>query len=153
MAVVELFWDGSIRVRTAMDLETFITEVFCATDDFVQAFCRTHKRRQRGPEPVLADAEVLTIELAGEFLGLENLHAYFRRHLGHLFSGLRLVHRTTFARQAANLWVLKQALWQHLATQLACDPALVLVDSLPVPVCRFTRLPLSPLRRPGRLWL
>jgi hypothetical protein len=125
-----------------MDLETFITEVFCITDDFIQAFGRAHKLRQRGPAPKLADSEVLTIEIAGEFLGLDtdqNLHAYFRRHVAHLFPGLRCVHRTTLARQAANLWVVKQALWQHLTAQVACDPALVLIDSLPVPVCRFAR--------------
>src|SRR3712207_4351142 len=125
-----------------MDLETFITEVFCITDDFVQAFGRAHKLRQRGPMPTLADSEVLTIEIAGEFLGLDtdqNLHASFRRHFAHLFPGLRCVHRTTLARQAANRWVVKQALWQHLTAQVAYDPALVLIDRLPVPVGRFAR--------------
>ncbi len=85
---------------------------------------------------------MLTIEIAGEFLGLDtdqNLHAYFRRPFAHLFPGLRRVHRTTLARQAAKLGVVKQALWPHLATPVACDPALVLIDSLPVPVCRFAR--------------
>ena len=139
----ELFCQAAyLAVEAAMDLETFITEVFCITDDFIQAFGRAHKLRQRGPMPKLADSEVLTIELVGEFLGVDtdqNLHAYFRRHFAHLFPGLRWVHRTTFARQAANLWVVKQALWQHLATQVACDPTLVLIDSLPVPVCRFAR--------------
>ncbi len=53
-----------------------------------------------------ADSEVLTIAIVGEFLGLETdrgLHAHFRRHFGHLFPGMRGVHRTTLARQAANL--------------------------------------------------
>ena len=71
-----------------MDLETFLTAVFCITDDFVQAFGRAHKLRQRGPMPKLADSEVLTIELVGEFLGLDtdqNFHAYFRRYFAHLF--------------------------------------------------------------------
>ncbi len=125
-----------------MDLETFITEVFCSTDDFVQAFCRAHKLRQRGPAPRLADSEVLTIEILGEFLGLDTdqgLFTHFRRHFSHFFPGLRHVHRTTFARQAANLWVVKQALWQHLAARVPHDPTLVLIDSLPVPVCRFAR--------------
>ena len=125
-----------------MDLETFIVAVFCVTDDFVRAIAREHKLRRRGPAPVLADSEVLTIEAVGEFLGLDTdqaLHAYFRRHFGHLFPGLRAVHRTTFLRQAANLWAVKHALWQHLAAATGQDAALVLVDSLPVPVCRFAR--------------
>src|SRR3954464_15196424 len=125
-----------------MDLETLIIVVFCLVDDFVRDLCRGRRLRQRGPAPVLADSEVLTVEIVGEFLGLDTdrgLHAYFRRHFGHLFPGLRAVHRTTFARQAANLWAVKQALWQHLAAAARHDPALALIDSLPVPVCRFAR--------------
>jgi Transposase DDE domain len=125
-----------------MDLETLITAVFCLVDDFVRDLCRGRRLRQRGPAPVLADSEVLTVEIVGEFLGVDTdrgLHAYFRRHFGHLFPRLRAIHRTTFLRQAANLWVAKHALWQHLAAAAGRDDALVLVDSLPVPVCRFAR--------------
>ena len=125
-----------------MDLETLIVAVFCLVDDFVRDLCRGRRLRQRGPTPVLADSEVLTIEIIGEFLGLDTdqgLHAYFGRHFGHLFPGLREVHRTTFLRQAANLWVVKHALWQHLMAATHRDPALALIDSLPVPVCRFAR--------------
>ena len=84
-----------------MDLETFIVAVFCLVDDFVRELCRGRKLRQRGPAPVLADSEVLTVEIVGAFLGVDTdrgLHAYFRHHFGHLFPGLREVHRTTFVR-------------------------------------------------------
>jgi hypothetical protein len=125
-----------------MDLETLIVAVFCLVDDFVGDLGRGRKLRQRGPRPILADSEVLAVEIVGEFLGLDtdqSLHTYFRRHFGHLFPGLREIHRTTFLRQAANLWVVKHALWRHLVTVTRRDPALVLIDSLPVPVCRFAR--------------
>jgi hypothetical protein len=125
-----------------MDPETFITVVFCLVDDFVRDLCHGRRLRQRGPAPVLADSEVLTVEIAGEFLGLDTdcgLYAHFRHHFGHLFPGLRTVHRTTFLRQAANLWAVKHALWQHLTTGTRRDAAIVLIDSLPVPVCRFAR--------------
>ena len=125
-----------------MDLETLIVAVFCLVDDFVRDLCRGRRLRQRGPAPVLADSEVLTVEIVGEFLGLDTdrgLHAYFRRHFGHLFPGLREVHRTTFLHHAANLWAVKLALWRHLAAATRHDPALALIDSLPVPVCRFAR--------------
>jgi hypothetical protein len=49
------------------------------------------------------------------------------------------VHRTTFARQAANLWAAKRALWKHLLHVVEHAPWLVVLDSLPVPVCRFAR--------------
>ena len=125
-----------------MDLETLIVAVFCLVDDFVRDLCRDRRLRQRGPTPVLADSEVLTAEIIGEFLGLDTdrgLHTYFRRHFGHLFPRLREVHRTTFLRQAANLWAVKLALWRHLAAATRRDPALALIDSLPVPACRFAR--------------
>jgi Transposase DDE domain len=127
-----------------MDLETLIVAVFCLVDDFVRDLCRECRLRQRGPAPVLADSEVLTVEIVGEFLGLDTdsgLHAYFGRHFGHLFPGLRTVHRTTFLRQAANLWAVKHALWRRLAAMTGHDPAVTLVDSMPVPVCRFARAP------------
>src|SRR3954454_19556040 len=116
-----------------MDLETLVIAAFCLVDDFVRDLCRGRRLRRRGPTPVLADSEVLTVEIVGEFLGLDTdqgLHAYFRRHFGHLFPGLRRVHRTTFLRQAANLWVVKQALWWHLAAMAGHDPAVALVDSM-----------------------
>jgi len=125
-----------------VDTETFIIVMFCLVDDFVRGLCHERRLRQRGPGPVLADSEVLTIEIVGEFLGLDTdraLHAHFRRHFGHLFPGMRVVHRTTLARQAANLWAVKSALWRHLAAAAEPDPALVLIDSLPMPVCRFAR--------------
>jgi hypothetical protein len=125
-----------------MDLETLIIVVFCIADDFVRELCRGRRLRQRGPAPTLGDSEVLTIEIAGEFLGLDTdrgLHAYFRRHFSHLFPGLHTVHRTTLLRQAANLWAVKHALWQQLAAMTRHDPAVTLIDSLPVPVCRFAR--------------
>ena len=71
-----------------MDLETLIVAAFCVVDDFVRDLCSGRGLRQRGPAPVLADSEVLTVEIVGEFLGLDTdqgLHAYFRRHFGHLF--------------------------------------------------------------------
>jgi hypothetical protein len=49
------------------------------------------------------------------------------------------VHRTTFARQAASLWRVKQLLQARLADWLAGDDPAWLVDSLPVEACRFAR--------------
>src|SRR4051795_7903211 len=54
-----------------MDLETRIVAVSCLVDDFVRDLCHDRRLRQRGPTPVLADSEVLTVEIVGEFLGLD----------------------------------------------------------------------------------
>jgi hypothetical protein len=121
-----------------MEFTTFITAVFCLIDDWLG----DRRLRQRGPRPTLADSEVLTIECVGEFLGIDTdqgIYSYFRWHWGGWFPGLRRVHRTTFARQAANLWVVKHHLQQHLLTQVSYDPLVSLIDSVTIPICRFAR--------------
>jgi hypothetical protein len=83
------------------------------------------------------------MEIVGEFLGIdaeEGLYAYFKGHYAEWFPALRKVHRTTFTRQIANsLWVAKERLWQHLLRRIDFDPQISLVDSFPVPTCRFAR--------------
>ena len=121
-----------------MDLSTFIVAVFCLIDDRL----KEQRIRSRGPTPTLCDSEVLTIEVVGEFLGLAEdtqLFAYFRRHYAHYFPNLLHVHRTTFTRQAANLWKVKERLWQELLADTPHDPAFAICDSMPLPACLFAR--------------
>jgi hypothetical protein len=128
-----------------VDLEEFMIAVYCLIDE-VLGEVRAHpdwaRVRRRGPAPTLDDAEVLTMEVVGEFLGLDQdaaIYRYFRRHPSGWFPALLRVHRTTFTRQAANLWALKERLWAALRDRVCHDPALSFVDSVPVPVCRFGR--------------
>jgi hypothetical protein len=100
--------------------------------------------RQRGPLPKLSDSEVLSIEIVvGEYLGIDTdysgLYAYFRRHYGEWFPTLPETHRTTFTRQAANLWALKEKLRKELLDRISFDPRISLVDGFPLPVCCFVR--------------
>jgi hypothetical protein len=125
-----------------MDLDDFIIAVFCVVDEAVLRVTAGRRLRQRGPAPVLADSEVITMEVVGEYLGLAQesaLFAYFRQHYAHFFPALRTLHRTTFVRQAANLWRLKERLWQDLLAQLPHDPTFAIIDSFPLPVCQFAR--------------
>jgi hypothetical protein len=104
---------GLKEVSSLMDLNTFIIAVFCFIDDRI---AEPGPLRVRGPAPRLCDSEVITIEVVGDFLGLDEdteLFAYFRRHYAHFFPNLLRVHRTTFTRQAANLWKAKENLWQE----------------------------------------
>ena len=82
------------------------------------------------------------MEVVGTYLGLEqdSVHfASFRRHYAHFFPALRTLHRTTFVHQAANLWWLKERLWQQVLDQIPHDPAFAILDNLPLPVCQFAR--------------
>ncbi len=125
-----------------MDLDTLIVTVFCTVDDTLRDLLNGQRLRQRGPSPQLTDAEVLTMEAVGEYLSMDCDQAifdYFRRHYQHFFPALRYLHRTSFVRQAANLWKVKERLWQHLVGQLECDKTVSLIDSFALPVCRFAR--------------
>jgi hypothetical protein len=123
-----------------MDITTFLISVYCLIDD-----CLGDRRlRARGPQPSLSDAEVLTIEIVGEFLGIDTdsgLYRHFRRHYSDWFPDLMRIHRTTFLRQAANLWLVKRELWIAFSEQIPQDRLLTVIDSFPVPVCRFARAP------------
>jgi hypothetical protein len=123
-----------------MDITTFMIAVFCLIEDFLVG----RRLRQRGPQPTLRDSEVLTMEVVGEFLGIDtesNIFTHFCRYYSDWFPGLRKISRTTFTRQAANLWKVKQELWQVLIQRIPHDPYISIVDSFPVPVCRFARAP------------
>ena len=124
-----------------MSMDDFLLAVFCLVDDELRAL-NLGRLRRRGPRPKLADSEVITIELVGEFLGLDRdkvLLAHFRRYHLSAFPGLAHVHRTTFARQAANLWAVKRRLGERLAGRLTRGDVCWLVDSLPVYACQFRR--------------
>jgi Transposase DDE domain len=128
-----------------VDLESFSIAVYCLIDELLAELRGDpdwRRVRTRGPAPVLADGEVLTMEVVGEFLGHDQdvaIFNYFRREHPAWFPGLLRVHRTTFTRHAAKLWAVKEQLWARLRDRLLHDPALSFVDSVPVPVCRFGR--------------
>jgi len=120
------------------DFTRFLIAVFCFVDDWLKG----KRLRQRGPQPLLSDSEVLTIEIMGEFLGLDTDRAifdHFRRHWGEWFPNPRCVHRTTFVRQAANLAWVKMQIWQDLLQAISFDPLISIVDSFPAPLCRLAR--------------
>ena len=60
-----------------MDLDDFIITTFCMIDDTMKDILGSRRLRQRGPNPVLTDSEVLTIEVVGEYLRLHQDKAIF----------------------------------------------------------------------------
>ena len=128
-----------------MNLDELIITTFCEIDDGMKELLPRlpqARLRARGPQPKLHDSEVLTIEVVGAYLGLSQDKAifdYFSRHYRHFFPVLPLVHRTTFTRQAANLWKLKERLWQQLLDNALPQSRLSFLDSAPLPVCHGAR--------------
>lgn len=124
-----------------MPLEDFMIYVFCCVEELMSEVCNRLKIRQRGFAPKLSDSEVITIEIIGEFLGLDTdkkIWEYFLQHWKPWFP--KLPCRTTFVRQAANLLSIKLMLQKQLALRLgAFDDSLHVVDGFPIPVCHFAR--------------
>src|SRR5688572_14932656 len=143
-----------------MTYEDFLLHVFYLIDTELAAIKRDMGRsrlRTRGPDPKLDDAEVITMELAGEFLGLDRdkpIHRHFRRYHLREFPTLARTHRTAFCRQSANLWRVKRLLHERVLRRLPLtDPALGdpptlwVIDSFPLRTCKLARVPRSKLFR------
>lgn len=127
-----------------MDPDEFIVAIYCLVDDLMEELLGGERLRSRGPTPVLDDREVLTMEIVGEFLGLDTdkgIFEFFSRHYAEWFPALGRLHRTTFSRQAANLWKAKEMLWRGLLSRVCHDEEVSLVDSFAVPVCSFAKAP------------
>lgn len=124
-----------------MSIDEFIIEVFCLVDDELEKLLNDKKLRQRGRYPDLSDSEVITMEIIGEFLGKDcdkDIWQYFKMHWQHFFP--KIPDRTNFAKQAANLHVVKRQLQERLSRELGCfADSLHLIDGLPIPVCKFAR--------------
>jgi hypothetical protein len=121
-----------------MKLTDYIVTVFVMVDDFCKIYYPPRKLRKRGPVPKLADSEVITMEIVGEYLGFHNdeaVYQYFERHWKHLFPNLP--DRSNFVRQCANLWNVKQCFFEYLSRSQ--DHYLQILDSMPIEVCKFVR--------------
>ena len=119
--------------------EILIILMYCKIDDIIKAMGLSERRK--GVSPKLSDSEVITMEIVGEFLGLHEdkaIHNYFLKHWSGLFPNIP--HRTTFLRQAANLWRVKQRIQGILSEELGSyEDDIHIIDGFPLPLCHFRR--------------
>ena len=121
--------------------EEFIIAVFCCIEDWLKEIIQGNRIRTAGFEPKLSDSEVITMEIVGEFRGLDQVLQFGNTKRDHwlcLFPNLGS--RSTFVRQAANLWSYKQVLHSKISRALGgFTDDVHLVDGIPIPLCRITR--------------
>ena len=134
-----------------MPIENFIVYVFIFVDDFVK---NIGKIRQGGKLPDLTDAEVITMEIVGEFLGYgkgdKPIFDYFFQHWHSWFPKLNC--RTTFGRQSANLWIVKEKLYHEIIKKClgSSQSDIAISDGLPLQTCHPKRVRKNnPLRADG----
>ena len=124
-----------------MSVEDFIITVYCLIDELIKKQENIQKIRKRGFQPALSDSEMIAMEIISEFLGIDTdkgAWEYFCNHWRFLFPAIGS--RSNFAKQAANLWIIKQSIQKQLTTELgAIHDSLHLADGFPMPVCHFRR--------------
>ena len=110
--------------------------VYCCITDRLNTLTEGTPLRKRGFSPALTDAEVITMEIIGEFLEIDTdkgIREYFRRHRRHFFPAVGC--GTAFVRRAANLRRCKIMLRKKIAEELgAITDSVHIVDGFPVTV-------------------
>lgn len=124
-----------------MERDDFIIMVFCLVAEELKILRQSHPIRRGGFAPALTDEEVITLELCGEYFKLstdKDIYNYFKAHYQSWFPALG--ERTSFVRQAANLWLFKALMWQQIVRRAEQFSAPVqVIDTLPIPVCKWVR--------------
>jgi len=123
-----------------MLLEDFIIYVYCCVEEALSKIS-TVNLRTRGFAPKLTDAEVITMELVGEFMGKDqdtSIWRYFRNSWHDWFPNLGS--RSNFVKQSALLSDAKRRIHHWLVTKMgALDDDIHMVDGFPMPVCEISR--------------
>lgn len=123
-----------------MPLEEFIIWVYCWVDENTNEILGGGKIRKRGFEPALSDIEVITMEIVGEFIETDTdkgIWKYFKTHWQSWFP--KLSSRSSFAKQAANLWHVKQLLQMRLSSTHKTNSTCYIVDGFPIATAHFKR--------------
>jgi IS5 family transposase len=123
-----------------VDLEFVFTAIFTVVDDMYPDVVPSVVINRPGPQPHLSDSEVISISLVGEMLMCSETSwvRFVSKNYRYLFPQLN--ERSRFHRRSKDLWIIKSLLRQRIVTQLGgFHEPLVLIDSVPVPICHYIR--------------
>lgn len=121
-----------------MSIYEFIISVFLIIEQFYSAIV-IQPLRSRGFPPALSDIEILTIQIVGEFLGLDsdkNIWFYFKHNWFEWFP--KLGSYPNFCKHCAKLWHVSQQIMSQLKSFFGLDN-IHFIDGFPIPVCRYAR--------------
>lgn len=123
-----------------MTIDDFITEVYCIVDDEYKKITEFSVLRQRGFEPKLKDSEVITMEIVGEYCGINKdklIWKSFKNNKKYLFP--RIGSRSAFVKQAANNWHIKQLIQENIRKKQDSHSLYHIIDGFPIPICHYSR--------------
>lgn len=104
-----------------MSIYEFIISVFLIIEQFYSAIV-IQPLRSRGFPPALSDIEILTIQIVGEFLGLDsdkNIWFYFKHNWFEWFP--KLGSYPNFCKHCAKLWHVRQQIMSQLKSFFGLD--------------------------------
>lgn len=126
-----------------LDLETFLTTLYVIVDDLYQREIQPQMPPHGGPQPKLADSELLCLGLAAQWRSgvpwksERGCLRFLRKHGRPLFPGL--TSQSAFNRRLRRLWgafiLLQQAVAKQLVTPQECE----IMDSAPVRLAHGAR--------------
>lgn len=130
------FWQLGID---QLDMEDLLITSFVIIDDLYKQHVPDYISRRRGTDSLFSDSAVLTISWLGEMFGIDSEKSWLsfvKKHFSYLFPNIP--ERSRFNRRRRNLWKVTELLREKLLEYLPYGDILI-VDSLPVPICDFKR--------------
>jgi hypothetical protein len=134
--ILEHLWQQGID---QLDMEDLLITSFVIIDDLYKQHVPKHVSHRRGPDSPFPDSAVLAVSWVGEMFGIDSekaWHGFVKKHFSYLFPDIP--QRSRFNRRRRNLWKVTDFLRQKLLDYLPYGDILI-VDSLPVPICDFKR--------------
>jgi hypothetical protein len=126
-----------------IDLDTFLTTVYCIVADMYQEHFAVLKPRRPGKRPELSDEEVLTLVILAQWQSERSERAFGRYVAKHWRSYFpRLLSQSQFNRRARDLSGVLCALGPRIGMALSealGAPAYEVLDGVPVPLMRRCR--------------
>lgn len=129
-------------IKEIENLKDLITVVFVIIDDIYNKVTPTHiDNRCNIKNSIMSDSEIITISIIDELLTIDSEKAWFgfcKKNLRDLFP--KFCDRTRFNRTRRNLHSIIEEIRKELLniTSYASQPYRI-VDSIPIPVCKFGR--------------
>lgn len=116
-----------------MNIEDNIITIYCLVAEVLGDV----RLRERGFDPGLTDAEVLTMEIVGEMEGKDSDAAIWRYFDGHWREWFpEIGSYPNFAKHCANLRWMKEKV---MATLFPADSGLHIIDGVPIRLCHLAR--------------
>lgn len=122
--------------------EDFILLVYTIIDDLYKQFIPASVSQRRNVNTAkMSDSEIITLSICGELVGIDSENAWYsfvKRNYRHLFP--KLCSRTRFNRTRRALLQAAELLRQKLLESFPIPSSrYFVIDSFPLPVCRFGR--------------